>query len=231
MPNSADKVPCSIHGRTPCPTCLPSLRAAVQSQGVRTRRAHLARLPRRHRCTRAGDTGVGDVERRRSAQGCGHRERASAVAHPLSIVAGLPIGIKDLILTADMSTQMNSPLYEGWRSGRDSAAIYRCAVGAPSSRARRSRPSSASAPCRAVRHVCPDCRCDYHAIDVGPCADRTRVHWPPGDSALSSELGVPALSLPKLRVDGLPPGVQLIGFRDRDADLAAVAVWIDGVEG
>jgi len=52
-----------------------------------------------------------------------------------------------------------------------------------------------------------------------------------GHNALSSGLGVPALSLPKLTADGLPLGVQLVGFRERDADLAAIAAWVDRVPG
>jgi Asp-tRNA(Asn)/Glu-tRNA(Gln) amidotransferase A subunit family amidase len=39
-------------------------------------------------------------------------------------------------------------------------------------------------------------------------------------------LGVPALSLPLLEVDGLPLGLQAIGFRDADAALFSVAAWL-----
>jgi len=42
---------------------------------------------------------------------------------PLSAIDGMPIGIKDIIETADMATQMGSPLFEGWRSERDAAAV------------------------------------------------------------------------------------------------------------
>src|SRR4029078_2466534 len=41
---------------------------------------------------------------------------------PLSAIDGMPIGIKDIIETADMPTEMGSPLFDGWRSGRDAAA-------------------------------------------------------------------------------------------------------------
>jgi Asp-tRNA(Asn)/Glu-tRNA(Gln) amidotransferase A subunit family amidase len=41
----------------------------------------------------------------------------------LSPIDGMPVGIKDIIETADMPTQMGSPLYEGWRSGRDAASV------------------------------------------------------------------------------------------------------------
>jgi Asp-tRNA(Asn)/Glu-tRNA(Gln) amidotransferase A subunit family amidase len=42
---------------------------------------------------------------------------------PLSVIDGMPIGIKDIIETADMPTQMGSPLFDGWCSGRDAAAV------------------------------------------------------------------------------------------------------------
>ena len=48
------------------------------------------------------------------------RWRAGA---PLSRIDGMPIGIKDIIETADMPTQCGSPVFEGHRSGRDSATV------------------------------------------------------------------------------------------------------------
>jgi Asp-tRNA(Asn)/Glu-tRNA(Gln) amidotransferase A subunit family amidase len=42
---------------------------------------------------------------------------------PLSRIDGMPIGIKDIIETVDMPTQMGSPLYDNWRSGRDAASV------------------------------------------------------------------------------------------------------------
>ncbi|MBI4292215.1 MAG: amidase [Betaproteobacteria bacterium] len=42
---------------------------------------------------------------------------------PLSAIDGMPVGIKDIIETIDMPTQCGSPLYEGWRSGRDAASV------------------------------------------------------------------------------------------------------------
>jgi Asp-tRNA(Asn)/Glu-tRNA(Gln) amidotransferase A subunit family amidase len=39
----------------------------------------------------------------------------------------------------------------------------------------------------------------------------------------TSLLGVPSLSLPVFEDDGLPLGLQLIGFTDRDADLFSAA--------
>jgi Asp-tRNA(Asn)/Glu-tRNA(Gln) amidotransferase A subunit family amidase len=41
----------------------------------------------------------------------------------LSAIDGMPIGIKDIIETADMPTEQGSSLFKGWRSARDSAAV------------------------------------------------------------------------------------------------------------
>jgi Asp-tRNA(Asn)/Glu-tRNA(Gln) amidotransferase A subunit family amidase len=43
----------------------------------------------------------------------------------------------------------------------------------------------------------------------------------------ASLLGVPAITLPKFRDEGLPLGLQLIGFSGRDADLFALAADLD----
>src|ERR1700736_1499252 len=42
---------------------------------------------------------------------------------PLSKIDGMPIGIKDIIETADMPTEQGSPLFVGWRSERDAASV------------------------------------------------------------------------------------------------------------
>ena len=42
---------------------------------------------------------------------------------PLSPIDGMPIGVKDIIETVDMPTQMGSPLFAGWRSEKDSASV------------------------------------------------------------------------------------------------------------
>ncbi len=42
---------------------------------------------------------------------------------PLSPIDGCPIAIKDIIATADMPTQMNSPIYKGWRPKHDAACV------------------------------------------------------------------------------------------------------------
>ncbi len=45
----------------------------------------------------------------------------------------------------------------------------------------------------------------------------------------ASLLGVPAVSLPVLRAGGLPLGLQIIGFRDKDSSLIANASFINGI--
>ena len=45
-------------------------------------------------------------------------------------------------------------------------------------------------------------------------------------NALSSGLGVPAITLPLLEVDGLPVGVQLMGFANEDARQLGHAAWL-----
>ncbi|MFM1814819.1 MAG: hypothetical protein RLZ98_1514 [Pseudomonadota bacterium] len=42
---------------------------------------------------------------------------------PISPIDGMPVGIKDIIETIDMPTGMGSPLFDGWRSDRDSASV------------------------------------------------------------------------------------------------------------
>jgi Asp-tRNA(Asn)/Glu-tRNA(Gln) amidotransferase A subunit family amidase len=42
---------------------------------------------------------------------------------PLSPIDGMPVGVKDIMETADMPTEQGSPLFAGWRSVRDAAAV------------------------------------------------------------------------------------------------------------
>ncbi|MEA2640974.1 MAG: hypothetical protein QOF51_2368 [Chloroflexota bacterium] len=42
---------------------------------------------------------------------------------PLSLIDGMPIGIKDIMETYDMGTEQGSPLFAGWRGPRDAAAV------------------------------------------------------------------------------------------------------------
>ena len=42
---------------------------------------------------------------------------------PLSAIDGMPVGIKDIMETADMPTGQGSPLFTDWRTHRDAAAV------------------------------------------------------------------------------------------------------------
>ncbi|MBI2318123.1 MAG: amidase, partial [Betaproteobacteria bacterium] len=42
---------------------------------------------------------------------------------PLSRIDGMPVGIKDTFETIDMPTECGSPIFAGWRSGRDAASV------------------------------------------------------------------------------------------------------------
>ena len=57
---------------------------------------------------------------RKAADAAGKRYKAGK---PLSMVDGCPVAIKDIIATADMPTQMNSPAFKGWQSGQDAACV------------------------------------------------------------------------------------------------------------
>jgi Asp-tRNA(Asn)/Glu-tRNA(Gln) amidotransferase A subunit family amidase len=57
---------------------------------------------------------------RKRADESGARYRAGT---PRSSIDGIPFGIKDIIETADMPTGMGSPLFSGFRSGRDAASV------------------------------------------------------------------------------------------------------------
>jgi Asp-tRNA(Asn)/Glu-tRNA(Gln) amidotransferase A subunit family amidase len=41
-----------------------------------------------------------------------------------SAIDGMPIGLKDIFETLDMPTTFGSPIFEGWRGGRDSAVAF-----------------------------------------------------------------------------------------------------------
>jgi amidase len=49
------------------------------------------------------------------------------------------------------------------------------------------------------------------------------MHW----SALSTVCGLPAVTLPAGSIDGLPVGVQLIGPRDGEGRLLAIAQAVE----
>jgi Asp-tRNA(Asn)/Glu-tRNA(Gln) amidotransferase A subunit family amidase len=49
----------------------------------------------------------------------------------------------------------------------------------------------------------------------------------PACTVHTSYLGIPAISLPLFRDEGLPLGLQVAGFADRDAATFATAAWIE----
>jgi Asp-tRNA(Asn)/Glu-tRNA(Gln) amidotransferase A subunit family amidase len=58
---------------------------------------------------------------RAAADDAGTRYKAGA---PLSLVDGMPIGVKDLIETVDMPTEFGSVLFKGHQPLRDAASVY-----------------------------------------------------------------------------------------------------------
>lgn len=57
---------------------------------------------------------------RKAADAASERWKAGRTLSP---VDGMPVGVKDIMETADMPTEQGSPLFAGWRGGRDSAAV------------------------------------------------------------------------------------------------------------
>jgi Asp-tRNA(Asn)/Glu-tRNA(Gln) amidotransferase A subunit family amidase len=49
----------------------------------------------------------------------------------------------------------------------------------------------------------------------------------PACTVHTSYLGIPSISLPLLRDEGLPLGLQVAGFADKDAETFATAAWIE----
>ncbi|WP_144186398.1 amidase [Elioraea rosea] len=47
-----------------------------------------------------------------------------AAGRPRSPVDGMPLVVKDMIATADLPTQMNSPIYAGWDARADAACVF-----------------------------------------------------------------------------------------------------------
>ncbi len=62
-----------------------------------------------------------------------------------------------------------------------------------------------------------------------PAAAPVGIGWTgePACTVHASYLGIPAISLPLLRDEGLPLGLQVVGFEHRDADAFATAAWIE----
>lgn len=81
------------------------------------------------RCIAQIEARDGDVK----AFACTNLEAARAAAdeaterwksgNQLSPIDGMPVGVKDVMETADMPTEQGSPLFTGWEGGRDCAAV------------------------------------------------------------------------------------------------------------
>jgi Asp-tRNA(Asn)/Glu-tRNA(Gln) amidotransferase A subunit family amidase len=61
---------------------------------------------------------------------------------------------------------------------------------------------------------------------IGPGQTGQPLTGTPWYNDASSAVGAPTLNLPVLAVDGLPVGVQLMGFEHGDADVAAMGRWL-----
>ncbi|MBM3503567.1 MAG: amidase [Alphaproteobacteria bacterium] len=92
-------------------------------QGKSTPRAYLDRcieaIDRREKDVRAFVT-LDLPAARKAADEATARYRAGK---PRSMLDGCPVGIKDMINTKDLPTQMNSPLYKGWQAPVDAACV------------------------------------------------------------------------------------------------------------
>jgi Asp-tRNA(Asn)/Glu-tRNA(Gln) amidotransferase A subunit family amidase len=91
--------------------------------GTRTPRAFLERclktIATRDRAIKAFVT-LDAAAARKAADASTRRYKAG---RPLSPIDGCPVAVKDIIATADMPTQMNSPIYKGWRPKADAACV------------------------------------------------------------------------------------------------------------
>jgi Asp-tRNA(Asn)/Glu-tRNA(Gln) amidotransferase A subunit family amidase len=76
-------------------------------------------IARRDKTVRAFVT-LNKAAARKAADAATKRYKAGT---PLSPVDGCPVAVKDIIATADMPTQMNSPAFKGWQSGQDAACV------------------------------------------------------------------------------------------------------------
>jgi Asp-tRNA(Asn)/Glu-tRNA(Gln) amidotransferase A subunit family amidase len=63
---------------------------------------------------------------RRAADASAERYRNGK---PLSAVDGMPIGVKDIMDTADLPTQMGNALYKGWQPRWDAACVHALRTG------------------------------------------------------------------------------------------------------
>ena len=63
------------------------------------------------------------LDRKAAREAADESTKRYKAGKPLSMVDGCPVGIKDIMATKDMPTQMNSPAFSGWQSGQDAACV------------------------------------------------------------------------------------------------------------
>ena len=114
-----------------------------------------------------------------------------------SLIDGMPVAIKDVLETADMPTGFGSPIYEGWRGGRDSP----CALAL--------RQAGAVLVGKVVTT-------EFAATEPGPTRNPHDLKRTPGGSSSGSAAAV---------ADGMVPvaiGTQVIGSVLRPASFCGV---------
>jgi Asp-tRNA(Asn)/Glu-tRNA(Gln) amidotransferase A subunit family amidase len=117
--------------------------------------------------------------------------------HAQSLIDGMPIAIKDVLETADMPTGFGSPIYTGWRGGRDSP----CALAL--------RQAGAVLVGKVVTT-------EFAATETGPTRNPHDLKRTPGGSSSGSAAAV---------ADGMVPvaiGTQVIGSVLRPASFCGV---------
>jgi len=75
------------------------------------------------------------------------------------------------------------------------------------------------------RALAPDVDAFVTLAHIGPGQIGQPAGGTPWYNDASSAIGAPTFNLPLLAVDGVPLGVQIMGFEQRDAELAAFARW------
>ncbi len=131
---------------------------------------------------------------RTAADAATRRYRAGQAQSPID---GMPIAIKDVLETADMPTGFGSPIYDGWRGGRDSP----CAVAL--------RQAGAVLVGKVVTT-------EFAATEPGPTRNPHDLKRTPGGSSSGSAAAV---------ADGMVPvaiGTQVIGSVLRPASFCGI---------
>ena len=112
----------TVQRGAPAPTSFWNLRDKFL-RGEDSPRAYLERCLDRI-AARDRDVQAFVVRNSESARRCADESTARyRDGQPLSAMDGCPIGVKDIIETRDFPTQMNSPHFEQWHSGRDAACV------------------------------------------------------------------------------------------------------------